>query len=204
MERFIAKFKERKSQPDLSISDSARLVLKTLAEKPNPNLAEFPFAGIGKGNEITEIVTTEEYDTIFKSGIRKEKGKLTTAVDNGQIIMLFIKLIESGDLNNLLLLGHIHPSGKAILCGIEYEVRPNDSLLQPSMGSPAQGGPSFGGDVGYIKYMITKDPKHTIPYTGILAVTKTGPKIRAYSSLELINIKRYNDIVRVPQITIDL
>ena len=70
------------------------------------------------------------------------------------------------------------------------------------MGHPEDGGPTSGYDLWFYKTLF--ESGLNVPYAGIAAITKSGPKLKVYEIDKLVKIKRYNDIDRVPQITINL
>lgn len=204
MERFLNGFgihKDFERKVHVSLAPEARGHLRGLVMRPNPNLEEFAFLGLGRGSLIDRILTADRKD-LEKQGLKIENGLISTGVGADEVRLLFKKLKETEGSFDILLLGHLHPSGAFLLNGKPYYLSPRADLLVPSMGSPEEGGPTGSSDLKFFKELHEKVVK--IPFMGIVANMDSGPRLRLYKTDKLIKIKRYNDIDKVPQTTIDL
>lgn len=195
--------KERENKIDIILSPEAANYLKSLMSRPNPNLAEFAFLGLGQGNFIDQILAIDE-DLSNKTGLFREEGFSLSRVPTNELAFLSIKLQDAKRVDDVLVIGHFHPFGQKNIDGVTYSINPSEALLEPSMGSRAEGGPTARHDVGFYKWLRTNDPMVEIPYAGIAAMTQNGPKLKIYDIEQLIKIKRYRDVDKVPQTTINL
>lgn len=199
---FERKGSSETEQIKLALTPSAQARLRTLLDRPNPRLSEFTFIGLGTPDLIDEIlVADEEYSEnsgLFQGGFSGSR------VDQEELRLLFTKLHQSGRTNDLMILGHMHPSGEQTIGNQRFIVTPSEALLSPSMGTRDQGGPTYGGDLRFYRSLLELNPQLHLPYAGIAAYTEHGQKLRIYKVNELIKIKRYNDIDKITQKTIDL
>jgi len=196
-------FINKEAELDIGLTSEASRHLKSLITRPNPNLAEFAFLGLGQGDLIDQILVSDVFGLEEKRGLYRENDHFISRIENDEWIQLFVELEAIKRSQDLLILGHLHPSGEKHIEGIPLSVSPSNALLEASMGDPQEGGPSSARDVGFIKGLIT-GAKIDIPYFGIAAITRTGPKLRIYQTNKLIMIKQSNDIYSVPQVTITL
>ena len=191
----------REGEINISLTPQASLRLKQLVTRPNPTLAEFPFLGLGDQGVIDEVIAPKKYSSesgLFHSGFSGSR------VDETELLELFKKLELSGRQQDLMVFGHLHPTGQKVVKGTRYIVEPSDSLLDPSMGSRESGGPVSGGDLAFIKLFIELNPKVKLPYVGIVADTREGAKLRIYKPKDLLELKKYSDIDKLAKRTITL
>lgn len=207
MERLLSRIGLRKdveNKVDITLTPEASAYLKQLVLRPNPNLAEFMFLGLGTGNIVEKILVTNEESPIKGQGlVFLEGNKLVSSIDKDELGELLNKLITTEKIEDVLILGHSHPTGVKNFGSYVFYIEPNMSLLEPSMGNPYEGGPTSAADLAVYKD-FANSPSFNFPFAGIATTTKSGPKLKIYSIRELIKIKRYNDIDRVSQTTIDL
>jgi hypothetical protein len=187
-------------QLDLGISPDAQESLHKLANRPNPRLSEAPFIGLGSRSMITEIVVPQG---VFSpnSGLLQD-GFLGSRTDINELQQLFDQITRQGRLDEVVILGHLHPSGQTRVKYVTYTLAPNDGLLYPSSGGNSN--PQSGGDLAFYKAFHDENLDRGIPYAGIIANTPDGPKLRVYDMDGLTKVKRYSEIDRVPQITVKL
>lgn len=202
--RFFGRRKDKETRINISLTPEASRHLKSLMCRPNPNLAEFAFLGLGHGSLVDQILVVDEGELKNKRGLSRRGEGFVSSVSFEEHMQLSLKLAATGRYQDLIILGHLHPSGIKKVEGKYYVIGKDDGLLEPSMGSPSEGGPASNGDLGFFRELLEEKPEHNVIYAGIAAVTKSGPKLRLYKASEMVKIKRYNDIDKVPQITIDL
>lgn len=175
--------------------------LRQLVLRPNPNLAEFPFLGLGKSGLVDQILVVNDLDYSADSGLLKN-GTLSSSVSRSELTELFKKLESSGRRKDLMVFGHLHPSGESLVQGRRYILNPSDSLLVPSMGG--NGKLLSGGDMAFFKSFKEVNPAVRLEHVGIVANTPDGPKFRVYNLENLLKIKKYSHIDGVVQQTIVL
>ncbi|QQG41721.1 MAG: hypothetical protein HYV90_00185 [Candidatus Woesebacteria bacterium] len=198
---FLGARKDRETSIEISLTPGASDHLKRMILRPNPELAEFGFFGLGQNGTIDQILDLDEKDLSYKNGLTHSLGGFSSNVGGNEWNGLVQKLIQSGRRGDFLVFGHFHPSGTKRIAGATYHIDPGEALLVPSGGSLRD--PTTGGDIGFFKALTELNP-NLVPYMGIAANTKSGPKLRIYEIDKLIKIRRYNDIDHVPQTTIDL
>jgi hypothetical protein len=184
------------------LTPNAKRVLGTLVARPNPTLAEFSFLGLGINGVVEEIVVADTSKYSDKSRLLFS-GEYKSTSDKTELEIIFNKVHQDGRIGELLLLGHMHPTGSAIIDGIKYNISPSDTLLEPSGGGSGKGGPTSGGDLAFYKEFIRLNPNCS-PMVAIAANTQKGPQLKVYDMAKLVKVKRYHDIDKVPQQTIDL
>lgn len=206
MERLKHPQKEKAASLDIKTTKEASNYLKRLILRPNPRLAEFAFLCIGQENLISKILVANKKYYSRNSGLySSSQNSWGTSVDGKELIKLghiLQKQAEKKDVH-FVVFGHTHPSGEVRSGQDLINIKPSDLLLSPSMGSPEDGGPTWGRDLYVAKLLYKMIPSPAI-YFGIAANTQVGPKFRIYETKGLAKIKRYNDIDKVPQITIKL
>lgn len=197
----VKSFEKSKNSIDISLTSEASQRLSQLVTRPNPTLSEFSFLGLGKEGVVNEIIAMEENSPdsgLFKNGFSGSK------VDREEILQLFKKLNASGRQKDLMVFGHVHPTGQRKINGVTYVIAPNDLLLDPSMGSSESGGLATGGDLAFFKSFTELNPQLKLPYIGIVANTQGGSMLRIYELKDLLRMKKYNDIDKLSKITINL
>jgi hypothetical protein len=198
MERLFdsSKCQEQVNGIDVSLTREASLYLKSLMMQPNPHLAEFGYLGLGDGKTIDQILAIDE-------DLRQRKLTADSPrLDGASIRPLFVKLVESGRENDFMMFGHSHPIGVRVVEGKYYWIVPNKKLLEPSMGTPEQGGPSKDWDIGFFKWFYEKVVN--VPFVGISTNVDESSKLRIYDTERLINISAKKDLKHVPQVTLNL
>lgn len=185
----------------LEIAPQASEKLRKLVLRDNPSLAEFPFLGLGKNNKVEDIWVVDENLYSERSGLLKN-GLLRSQTDKQELEELFRRISTENRLEDLILLGHLHPSGQAVVNGTRYIIAPSDTLLDPS-GGFSKKELMGGGDLAFYDSFLKLNPTIS-PYAAIAANTQDGPQLRAFDMRSLVKIKRYTNIDRVPQITISL
>lgn len=177
----------------LVLSDEAKKVIRDWVLKPNPRLSEVAFIGVGVDNKVDRVYAP---DTDFspRSGLGYN-GYVGSAVDIKELDMLLDRVIHDGKLDEMLFIGHLHPSGEAVISGALHIMTPRESLLYPSR-----------NDIKYVTKFVESNPQIHIPYEAIAANTEHGPALRIYSVQGLIKTKRYrdHDLKIIPQQTIAL
>lgn len=185
----------------VELTPEVSVKLRGLVLRPNPTLAEFPFLGLGKSGLIDQILVVNGLDYSADSGLLK-KGALSSSVARSELTELFKRLESSGRRNDLIVFGHLHPSGESLVQGRRYILNPSDSLLVPSMGG--NGRLLSGGDMAFFKAFKDANPTVRFENVGIVANTPEGPKFRVYNLENLLKIKKYSHIDGVVQQTITL
>jgi len=177
----------------LVLPDEAKKVIRGWVLKPNPRLSEVTFIGVGVDNKVDRVYAP---DTDFspRSG-RGHNEYSGSSVDIKELGMLFDRVIHDGKLNEMLFIGHLHPSGEAVISEVRHIITPREYLLYPS-----------SNDIKYVRMFVESNPQIHIPYEAIAANTEHGPALRIYSTQGLIKTKRYHshDIKKIPQQTITL
>ncbi len=208
MERFFAKAKEVFVSKDrvlpLSITDSAGQRLKKLLERPNPFLSEFIFFGLGKDGVIDTIVANDQ--PIYPGqGLKQVSSHVyISSAQEDDYQSLKEKLFNTGRFAELLVYGHTHPTGEFVLNGQKLIVHPDYSHLNPSSGSKYSGGLTSAHDLRAAKELAEKWIGDKPPHFGIAAQTQDGYKLRVFDTVDLSKVKRYSDIDKSKQITLDL
>ncbi len=188
----------------LELSAQAAERLRRLVLRDNPNLAEFPFLGLGQGYTVNDIWVVNESSYSKASGLGLLRGGfMESQTDEHEIKELFRRIIVENRLQDFILFGHLHPSGEASIGGVRYILDPSETLLIPSSGDSAKGGIVSEGDLGFYSSFLRLNPTLS-PYAAIAANTQQGPKLRVYDMHALGKIKRYSDLEKVPQITLQL
>lgn len=178
----------------LVLPDEAKKVIRDWVLKPNPRLSEVIFIGVGVDNKVDRVYAPDT-DFSSRSGLDYD-GFSGSRVDPEELDMLVGRVIHDGKLNEVLFIGHLHPSGQPIINGVRHILNPRESLLYPS-----------SGDIDSVRKFVELNPQiHIPPYEAIAANTEHGPALRIYSVQGLINTKSYRerDIKKVPQQTITL
>lgn len=177
----------------LVLSDDAKKVIRDWVLKLNPRLSEVTFIGVGVDNKVDRVYAP---DTNFspRSGLGYD-GYAGSSVDIEELGKLFDRVTHDGKLDEILFIGHLHPSGETVISGIRHITTPRGSLLYPSI-----------NDIKYVKLFVESNPQIHIPYEAIAANTEHGPALRIYSVQSLIKTKssRDRDLKKIPQQTISL
>ena len=184
----------------MNISPEASEHLKNLMLRPNPRLAEFYFLAILRNKLIDRILVANERNYSENSGYSPTRPKIDADAD--EFLALANKL-EKEKSKGIVVFGHSHPSGYLIAFHRIYEIKPSERLLNPSMGTKHEGGPTGRGDLAHFKEVFENVPGLS-SYVGIAADTPMGLKFRVYLTKELLKIKSYNGLKYVPQITFKL
>lgn len=180
----------------LVLPDEAKKVIRDWVMKPNPRLSEMAFIAVGVHNKVDRVYAPNP-DTDFspRSGLDYD-GFSGSKVDPEELNILFDRMIHDGTLNEMLFIGHLHPSGQPLINGVRHIMNPRESLLYPS-----------SGDIDSVRKFVELNPQiHIPPYEAIAANTEHGPALRIYSVQGLIKTKSYRerDIKKIPQQTIAL
>jgi hypothetical protein len=178
-------------KPAIRIADSAAAYLRELMWRPNPNLAEFAYLGLGNGQEIDTILAIEEDLSL------RELNADPPKLQGKEIRPLFEKLMQSGRQNEFMMFGHSHPIGIKLVNGKYYFVAPGKKLLDPSMGKRTDGGPATGWDIGFFKWLYESVVE--VPYVGISTNFNGKTQLRVYETEKLIQIKRARDLRKIPR-----
>lgn len=157
---------------------------------------------LGKDSVVDQILTANPFEYSPDSGLNVGRVYKSSPA-RSEWDDLLGKLRASGRIKDIIALGHSHPTGSAIMGGARYTITPSDSLLSPSGGSP-QFGISNLGDLLHFKSIYAVNSVLPVKYVAIAAQTGNGPMVRLYDLGEIIKVKRYKDVDRVPQITIAL
>ncbi len=188
---------ERQELP-VTLSPEVRTQLKELVLRPNPSLAEFVFLGVSTSLSISEVIIANQDGFSDKSGLFQD-GFQGSQADKGELARAWDIAYQQGKMNEVIVLGHSHPSGETRVRGITYRVEPSDYLLSPSGGS--MGNFADGGDLAFFKAFVEHNPSLNLQYIAIVAITQTGPKVRLYALKDLISVKRASDLESVPSVT---
>jgi hypothetical protein len=205
MERFYVNLpwfkKDREKDIGVSFTPNASAHLKVLVERPNPLLSEFMFICLGKNGLIDKIMVASENEYMGRgltiSGVHK------SSVDRSEWLILLNKFKKSDRVQDIVALGHLHPTGSRVIGGIKYTVSPSEALLFPSTGGPNLG-ITNGGDLLFFKKLHEHKTQIPTPYVAIAAKTQNGQTVRFYDLEKIIKVKKYRDIDKVPQVTINL
>ena len=174
--------------------------LREILSRPNPKLKEYPFLGLGTPDAVDQFLLLEG-ESSSRGLYFINKYVARSDVEQAESAELFNMVQERGRLDDIVMLGHTHPSGSfRSQPGVDVDLSPSALLLSPSMGT-GDGGPQSGGDLAYYRYFREYNPHLQIPYAGIAANTPEGPKLRVYLIDELLTIQRYRHIDSVPQVT---
>lgn len=207
MERLFGRFKEASRRKEntlpITITPEASAFLGRMLLRPNPRLSEFIFFGLGGNEVINEIAVANENSYHPNSGLRVGLLGITTSGVSEEWIEIMQRLEAEDKIDNILVVGHSHPSGRTKIKGVTFTIPASDSLLEPSMGSVFEGGPTKAHDLRFA-YDLHFDAGFPHEYFGIASPTHEGPKFRIYRTEDLTKIKRANDIDKVPQKTIKL
>ena len=177
----------------LVLPDEVKKVIRDWVLKPNPRLSEVAFIGVGVDDKVDRVYAPDT-DFSSHSGLGYD-GFSGSRIDTKELGMLFDRVTYDRKLDEMLFIGHLHPSGEAIISGVRHIRVPSEFLLYPS-----------GNDIEYVKKFVESNPQIHIPYEAIAANTEHGPALRIYSVQGLIGAKRYreHDIKKIPQQTIAL
>ena len=182
---------------DLVLSTRAQQTLFEIALRPNPRLSEVSFLGIGSDNIVTQIIT-RTYGFSPSSGLFQD-GFSGSQSDIHELKELFDYVFQQGQIKNVLILGHLHPSGNTKIQDVTFSVEPSDDLLEPSgKYSDIQS----DGDIAFYRAFKELNQQFSIPYSAIVANTPEGPKIKIYDIDKLIQVRKYKDLNKIPQVTI--
>lgn len=205
MERAFRYFADRLGRKEnilqVSLSDESRSILKKALRRPNPYLSEFIFFGLGKNGFVDTVIVNdgEIYPGIELKQVSTHVHASTS--DSNDYNELVKKLSDSGRSEELLILGHTHPTGSVELNGQTLVIDPGEYLLIPSAGSKSEGGLiAYDLKAAAEIAFAFDDP----PHFAIMAETMSGPKLRIYKTIDLANVKKYADIKHAAQITITL
>ncbi len=209
MERFFTRFTEKLKPKDkilpVTITDEAKNHLRAMMLRPNPNLSEFIFFGLGKNDVIDSILVNDSNTYPKGPGLHRESNHVyTSSTNEDDLVSLLEKLNTTGRFGDLLVFGHTHPSGKIVIDGQIFYVAPSESNLVPSAGSIMDGGLTNKYDLLVAKEISKKWSGNSIPHFGIAADTQNGLKLRLYKTTDLAKVKRYSDIDRAAQVTLTL
>lgn len=189
--REVAKRREVPSV-DLELTPEVSEQLRKFLLRPNPTLAEATFLGIGDESLISELLIPEGEKFSSHSGIFKA-GLNHTESDVWEEKQLLNRAYQEGKLSKILLRGHSHPTGVAVINGVQHSFSPAEYWLDAS-----------SGDLEAWRYFAENNPIVDSPYVGIGAVTQDGPKLRVYSTPDIVKVKKWSNIRKVPQKTINL
>lgn len=172
-------------KPKFNLSDEAKKSLQELILRHNPRGSETLFLGVGKGRLVEKVYTGKFSDG---SGFRYIKGKvIESSVGFVEEIALLDEIRSlGGGKDNVLFLGHLHPSGTVDINGKSIEIPPSERLLYPSKRDLKE---------------LEDEIKEGISYHAIAANTQNGPCVRIYSLRPLL--RRLN-CKKLPYTTINL
>ena len=205
--RPIVRFIERRwgieTLLDVKLKPEVAQFLRALLLRPNPRSGEFPYLGLGTSGSIDDIFVTDGAE--FSRGLYHVSPSIMQAsVETEHFVSLFRSAYDAGRLEEIVLLGHTHPTGKIQSGGTTYEFLDMDWWLHPSMGEKSEGGPMNGGDLAFYRAFRELLPEIPLEYVGIAANVGGVPKMKIYAIDELLTIRRYSDIDFVPQQTFSL
>lgn len=182
---------EKVPEVNLSVNAGAA-ILGVVKEKKTDQLSETPFLGIEKDGQIVEVLTSEGSQA--KSRLeRVSSGGFAIAVDRNQLAEQFNRADRAGVLDDVTMLGHLHPSGETRLDGVTYVVEPSESLLEPSM-----------EDIDFARSFTQLNPGSKIKHFGIAANTPSGPQLAIWKVDDLVRVKKFRDLEKIPKQKINL
>ena len=118
---------------DFELTPKVSEQLRKFLLRPNPTLAEATFLGIGDGNLISELFTPEGEEFSPSSGIFKA-GRNLIEGDVWEEKQLLNRAYQEGKLGKILLRGHSHPTGVAVINGVRHSFSPAEYWLDASSG----------------------------------------------------------------------
>lgn len=187
---------------EMDITPEASNKLSLLLQRPNPYLSEFPFLGLGREGLLEDIMVVDHENYSQNSFLHWRGGAVYTSnVDRKELQMLFNKLYDKQQMDEFLVFGHMHPTGTFQQGGVFFTIPKSDALLTPSGGSRLERGIQNRGDLAAYSTLVKENPHFNLPYVGIAAETQNGPSLRVYQTDELLKIKWWSQIDRVPQRT---
>lgn len=158
-------------KPEFVLSDEAKNSLRELVLRGNPRGSESWFLGAGKGRFVEKVYTPKEFSD--GSGFRYiRKGVIETSLGFAERIALFEEIRSlGGGKDNILFLGHLHPSGTVDVNGKSIEIPPSERLLRPS---------------AYDLKELKDEIEEGVLCHAIAANTENGPCVRIYSLKPLL------------------
>lgn len=189
----VERFSNEDNQPHLYLSESARASIAELILRPNPKLCEASFIGVGDG-DTTDIIYTPDGNFSLKAAMT-DWGATT---DPEELQMLYTRVVKDGRKDNMILYGHLHPSGttrRVLLNGdiIKTINNSREALLYPS-----------SGDIQAVQMSASTPGALYTAFEAIAANTEYGPCLRIYRSSELIKAKKNQQVWKIPHQTIRL
>lgn len=179
--------KKDKAPPNLTLSSEVRTAIRNITAAPNPTLSETPFLGVEDNNQINTVYVNPNYPR--KSGLKQVNPySFQSVVDKEELSALFNQAYGEGNLQQITLLGHLHPTGEVHTPGTTYQVVPSESLLEPST-----------GDLDFARSFINLNPDLKIKYFGITANTPNGPCLAIWRMCDLTGIRKFRDLERTPK-----
>lgn len=121
--KFLERLEPREKEPvNINLSNKSQDIVRDIVFEPNPKLSEIPFLGTKEGQNI-EIRVSKKYNR--DSQLKQSDESFVSSVDKKELADLFKSVSSENLLNQVVLLGHLHPSGEAIIKSKRYEVRPS-------------------------------------------------------------------------------
>lgn len=195
--RGLFALKEVKKAPALNLSPEAAAKILELVEQESPDLHEAPFLALGTADQIIEVLSLPDYTRNSKL-TALDNIVFASFVDKKELETLFKLAQKEGLIDQVLILGHTHPSGTTMIGGQKHIVLPSEGLLDPSVFSLE------GSDIGFLKKLVRLNPRLHLPYFAIAAITETGPKVKIWHTEHLLKVKKSTDIDKIPAQTISL
>lgn len=161
----------RKEGPQFELSEEAKKSLLELILRENPKGSEAFFLAVGKGLFVEKVYTQKGFSE--RSGFRRiKKGVIESSLSFEEEMMLFEEIRSlGGGKDNVLFIGHLHPSGTVNVEGEDIQIPPSESLLFPSQND--------------LKHM-RKDVKLGLSYAAIATNTENGPCIAIYPLRQML------------------
>lgn len=167
-------------------SDEAKEALRELILRDNPRGSEAWFMAVGKGFFVEKVYTPNGFSE--KSGFRfTDPGAIGSGVGFEELKTLFEEVHSAGGgEDNVLFLGHLHPSGIVDIEGMSIELSPSEWFLRPS-------------EKDLLRF--ESELEKGLAYHAIASNTENGPCIAIYPLKP--TLKRRN-LKKLPRMVINL